>query len=62
MPGIGSINLKVAIMDSDYYAMQSINGYLAWDRRTRVTYMTTKLDEFWSFVKKRKRGVPLSSG
>lgn len=51
MPGIGSINLKVVILDTDYYAMQSINGYLAWDRRTRVTYMTTNLDNFWSYLR-----------
>ncbi|MGB7339504.1 MAG: hypothetical protein WBC91_11485 [Phototrophicaceae bacterium] len=51
MPGIGSINLKVVILDTDYYAMQSINGYLAWDRRTRVTYMTTDLDDFWTYLR-----------
>ncbi|GAB5494673.1 MAG: hypothetical protein Phog2KO_48880 [Phototrophicaceae bacterium] len=51
MPGIGSINLKVVILDTDYYAMQSINGYLAWDRRTRVTYMTTHLDKFWNYMR-----------
>lgn len=51
MPGIGLINLKVVILDSDYYAMQSINGYLAWDRRTRVTFMTTDLDELWIYLK-----------
>lgn len=50
MAGIGLINLKVLIMDSDYYAMQSINSYLAWDRRTRVTYMTTSLDEYWEYL------------
>ena len=51
MPWIGAINLKVLVMDSDYYAMQSINGYLAWDRRTRVTFMTTRLDEFWNYLR-----------
>lgn len=51
MQGIGAINLKVVVMDTDYYAMQSINGYLAWDRRTRVTFMTTKLDEFWNYLR-----------
>lgn len=51
MPGIGAINLKVVVMDSDYYAMQSINGYLAWDRRTRVIFMTTKLDTFWNYLR-----------
>lgn len=50
MAGIGLINLKVLILDSDYYAMQSINSYLAWDRRTRVTFMTTSLDEFWEYL------------
>ena|GEM_PF-3460952 len=30
---IARINLKVAVMDTDYYALQSINSYLAWDRR-----------------------------
>jgi DNA-binding NarL/FixJ family response regulator len=48
--GIGSINLKVVVMDSDYYAMQSLNGYLAWDRRTRVTFMTTRLQAFWDYL------------
>lgn len=51
MPGIGIINLKVVILDTDYYAMHAINGYLAWDRRTRVTYMTTDLDEFWRYLR-----------
>lgn len=51
MPGIGTINLKVVILDTDYYAMQSINGYLAWDRRTRVTYMTTDFDDFWHYMR-----------
>jgi DNA-binding NarL/FixJ family response regulator len=30
------MNIKVALMDSDFYALQAINSYLAWDRRTRV--------------------------
>lgn len=51
MPGIGTINLKVVILDTDYYAMQSINSYLAWDRRTRVTYMTTDFDDFWHYMR-----------
>jgi DNA-binding NarL/FixJ family response regulator len=49
--GIGSINLKVVVMDSDYYAMQSLNGYLAWDRRTRVTFMTNHLKNFWEYLR-----------
>lgn len=47
---INTFNLKVVIMDSDYYAMQSINSYLAWDRRTRVTFMTTQLEDFWAYL------------
>ena len=51
MLGIGIINLKVVVLDSDYYAMQAINSYLAWDRRTRVTFMTTSIDEFWRYLR-----------
>lgn len=40
---IAGINLKVAVMDSDYYALQAINSYLAWDRRTRVTALMEHL-------------------
>jgi len=40
MPGIGTLNLKVILFDTDVYALQAINSYLAWDRRTRVTFMT----------------------
>ncbi len=40
---IAGINLKVAIMDTDYYALEAINGYLAWDRRTRVTTMAESM-------------------
>ena len=49
--GIGTVNLKVVVLDSDYYAMQAINGYLAWDRRTRVTYMTTSIGDFWNYMR-----------
>lgn len=45
-----NLNLKVVIMDSDYYALQAINSYLAWDRRTRVTFMTLTPDEMWSYL------------
>ena len=33
---IGVHNIKVALMDYDLYALQAVNSYLAWDRRTRV--------------------------
>jgi DNA-binding NarL/FixJ family response regulator len=48
---IHNINLKVLLVDSDYYALQAINGYLAWDRRTRVTYMAESTDAMWEYLK-----------
>lgn len=48
--GIGDVNLKVLVMDTDFYALQSINGYLAWDRRTRVTHLSESLDEMWAYI------------
>jgi DNA-binding NarL/FixJ family response regulator len=53
MAGIGNINLKVLLYDADFYALQSINGYLAWDRRTRVTYMAETLDAVWHYLKRQ---------
>jgi DNA-binding NarL/FixJ family response regulator len=50
MSGVGSINLKVVVMDTDFYSLQAINSYLAWDRRTRVTFMTNSLDKMWGFL------------
>ncbi len=48
--GIGDVNLKVLVMDTDFYALQSINGYLAWDRRTRVTHLCESVDEMWAII------------
>lgn len=50
MPGIGTINLKVLLMDTDYYALQAVNSYLAWDRRTRVTCMAENLEQMWDHL------------
>jgi DNA-binding NarL/FixJ family response regulator len=36
---VENYNIKVALMDSDFYALQAIYSYLAWDRRTRVVSM-----------------------
>src|SRR5258708_21940215 len=41
----GKINLKVLVLDSDFYALESLNSYLAWDRRTRVVALTTSMAE-----------------
>jgi DNA-binding NarL/FixJ family response regulator len=30
------LNIKVMIIDSDFYALRALNSYIAWDRRTRV--------------------------
>ncbi len=50
MNAIAMINLKVVVMDSDYYALQAINSYLAWDRRTRVTCLAESVDELWEHL------------
>ena len=52
MPKIGELNLRVIVVDSDYYALQSINGYLAWDRRTRVTHLARSISEVRLYLKK----------
>src|SRR5947208_16909737 len=47
---LNRINLKVLIIDSDFYAAQAINGYLAWDRRTRVVEMVNEVDGAYKFI------------
>ncbi|MAS37005.1 MAG: hypothetical protein CL610_23600 [Anaerolineaceae bacterium] len=47
---ITNINLKVLIMDTDFYAMQAVNSYLAWDRRTRVTHMSESPEQMWAYI------------
>jgi DNA-binding NarL/FixJ family response regulator len=44
------INLKVLIFDRDFYALQAINSYMAWDRRTRVVAMVHSLEEVSQYV------------
>src|SRR5258708_24942124 len=44
------INLKVLILDRDFYALESINSTLAWDRRTRVVALTQSLKEATDFI------------
>lgn len=50
MSDISGINLKVMIMDTDFYAMMAINSYLAWDRRTRVTNMSDSPEAMWAYI------------
>ncbi|MBL8119792.1 MAG: hypothetical protein J0L63_18075 [Anaerolineae bacterium] len=48
--GITDINLKVLIMDTDFYALHAANSFLAWDRRTRVTNLSESLEEMWDYI------------
>ncbi len=42
------IDLRVALIDSDYYTEKAIHAYLAWDRRTRALTDYSSLQDFWS--------------
>lgn len=44
------LNLKVLLLDTDYFALQAINGYLAWDRRTRVTFTAESEAAMWDYL------------
>lgn len=50
MNNITGINLKVVVLDTDYYALQAINSYLAWDRRTRVTHLAETVESMWDHL------------
>lgn len=50
MAGIGNINLKVLLLDTDFYALQAVNSYFAWDRRTRVTFMAESVEAMWQHI------------
>jgi DNA-binding NarL/FixJ family response regulator len=39
------LNLKVMVIESDFYALQTVNSYLAWDRRTRVVALAYNLPQ-----------------
>lgn len=47
---LDKVNLKVVIVDPDFYAQQSLSSYLAWDRRTRVTHMSSTLDDLFIYL------------
>ena len=44
------LNLKVMIIDSDFYALRALNSYIAWDRRTRVVAQVQTLEEAIRFL------------
>ena len=48
MSGIGKLSAKVAIVESDRYALNAINAYLAWDRRTNVKIKVDSLEDYWT--------------
>ncbi|MBZ0288831.1 MAG: hypothetical protein K8I30_14530, partial [Anaerolineae bacterium] len=50
MPNIEDVNLKVLLMDTDFYSLQAVNSYLAWDRRTRVTNMSESPAQMWAHI------------
>lgn len=52
MPGINDVNLKVLVMDTDFYALHAINGFLAWDRRTRVTQLCESVEQMWRYIER----------
>lgn len=45
-------NLTVAILDTDFYALQAITSYLALDRRTRVIYTAERQAQLFAFLKR----------
>jgi DNA-binding NarL/FixJ family response regulator len=45
-------NLKVLLLDTDYYALHAVNNYLAWDRRTRVTRLSESPEDMWRYLNK----------
>ncbi len=49
-PAHQEINLKVVILDTDFYASHAINSFLAWDRRTRVTHLADSVKDMWTHL------------
>jgi DNA-binding NarL/FixJ family response regulator len=44
------LNIKVLVVDTDFYALRALNSYLAWDRRTRVVALTTSVDGALDYI------------
>ncbi|MFN8419584.1 MAG: sigma factor-like helix-turn-helix DNA-binding protein [Anaerolineae bacterium] len=42
------LNLKVVIIDPDFYALRALNSYVAWDRRARISILSKSLEEAFS--------------
>ena len=48
---VSRTSLKVLVLDTDFYARQAINSYLAWDRRTRVVHLADTLESVRGYVR-----------
>jgi DNA-binding NarL/FixJ family response regulator len=51
MTSITRYNFKVLIYDPDTYARHAIYTFLAWDRRTRVTFRAKSLEDMWQHLR-----------
>lgn len=51
MAMLNRINLKVMILDTDFYALRALNSYLAWDRRTRVIALPESEAQALEFIR-----------
>jgi DNA-binding NarL/FixJ family response regulator len=40
-----TLNLKVLIIDPDFYALRALNSYVAWDRRARVSVLSKSIED-----------------
>jgi DNA-binding NarL/FixJ family response regulator len=47
-----SKTFKVVVYDPDIYGLHAINSYLAWDRRTRVVFLTHHVEEIFEWLAK----------
>ncbi len=45
-----SKNMRVLVLETDFYARKAINSYLAWDRRTRVVLLAETLPQVMRFL------------
>jgi DNA-binding NarL/FixJ family response regulator len=45
-----NLNLKVMIIDPDFYALRALYSYVAWDRRTRVVSLCDSVEEALKFT------------
>ena len=43
-------NIKVLIYDHDLFALHAINSYLAWDRRTRVHFLSSQIEPIFQWL------------